>query len=411
MDLLAATANLLSYAPSTDSLGSTPEDCEVESAQFIAWKFGNLVGRFVLSILGTHGGLFKSTTQLGMSVTDHYVETVVQTGEEWEQEVYWPLIAALALAAEHEPHRDWHQARARYMCMWMVSRNSPGEAIHEIGPESDLYWSARIGFADKMLEAAEEHCLVPSHRGELVPPDIDSKDMLTPMALRLMRIEHLMMAGFDDLGGRLPTSTSQARATIERMLGQTAKDLPSDVMSHLIKAEKYFGTEVNDPDAIVGFARAVESCVKHCVVEPLISYLKELKEGFIRVPAVQSPTSERVSLDGLQKLPLWRWADLLDELSAPVRNDFGGLAAKPWREFLTVHLGQQTLPHFGPLAKSLREVQKLRGGSAHSEYAESQYERKRRDLDALRNLVLGIGGPSVISEVFRLLGSRREASM
>jgi len=70
------------------------------------------------------------------------------------------------------------------------------------------------------------------------------------------------------------------------------------------------------------------------------------------------------------------------------------------------HLGGSRLPDLRPLAQSLRLVQQYRSGSAHYQQATSRCEKKKWELEQMRALVLGIGKPSIIVQIFRLLTPR-----
>lgn len=260
LDLFAAAANLLADSPETDSSGSSPKDCTVESAQFMAWKFGNLVGRFVLSILRQYDRVFGEPI-------DYYFHMLGQPDmEEWKQEAYWPLVAALALGAEYEPHRDWHQARGSYMRMWMITCNSAGAPINEVGPESDLFWSARIGFADRILQAGEGHTRVTVVQSEPALQGDGVREMLSALFLHVLKTER----GVESL--------------IERKHGQTVQLLPPDIMSNSAEPTEQAESALTEKHFIIRYGDTGHSY--ESIVGPYLTgaHSIEIEDPYIRSP-------------------------------------------------------------------------------------------------------------------------------
>ncbi len=110
----------------------------------------------------------------------------------------------------------------------------------------------------------------------------------------------------------------------------------------------------------------------------------------------------------LHKLSPREWSDVLDTLAASPRKDLASLGTKDLKEFMEAHLGGPYLPDLRSLARSLRMVQQLRKGSAHYQEALSRYEKEQWELEQMRNLVLGINEPPVITQIFQLLSAKKQ---
>lgn len=102
--LFAGAAEILSVCQHSDSAGDVPSKCKPESAQFLAWKFGQIVGRYAVHDSRWSADPFKPT--LGFFFD----------GAPWDeglhflrdrQEVDSALRAALTLLSEHDSKKSW----------------------------------------------------------------------------------------------------------------------------------------------------------------------------------------------------------------------------------------------------------------------------------------------------------------
>ncbi|MFH1486290.1 MAG: hypothetical protein ABIH46_09485, partial [Chloroflexota bacterium] len=57
---------------------------------------------------------------------------------------------------------------------------------------------------------------------------------------------------------------------------------------------------------------------------------------------------------------------------------------------------------------TMREISRCRGGASHDKTLQTRAQNKRDELQEMRKLVLGIDRPSVIVQIFELLGQREK---
>lgn len=394
LDLFAEAAEILSVCQEADSSGALPNECKGEAAQFLAWKFGQIAGEFA-----THGrwrdGPFGASTQF-------IREDWRVIGEEFNllregEKVSRALNVVAALLCEYEPNRVWEKIREHYILMWNTSYTYQGTSLSELTPESDLYWAMRIGFADKMLEA-QQHRIIGAPVSIL--PTIHSiegvKDILSAIALRELKLQQSL----DEIIERQPSSKREIGQFLEQQLNSIWVELPAKVIDTLVKAESYYKTEVNNDDAKVYFAKAVEAALNHRFVTPLIDYMQKRCWKQIEVCFLQG--RETRSGEALHKLSLLEWAEIFGIISTPRVKGLADLAMPQLLEFMKQHYRWQRLPDLHPLAQSLQRIQTYRGGSAHYQEASSRYEREVWKLEEMRKLVLGIGQTSVIGQIFKV---------
>lgn len=403
LDLFAEAAETLSLCQEADVEGDLPSKCKPESAQFLAWKFGQIVSRFVAPDSRWHDdafGQFSGFWRAGHMVVDVFE---LRRGQE---KALQALTAVLSLLCEYAPSRDWEKIQQQYVSMWELSNRYCGIALAETNPHTDLYWAARIGFADKVLATTPRGAVIKSPGAP--PPvirDIEMmKDIASTIALRQLKHEQRL----DRMLERLPPTKREIQQWLQQKLGAVWDELPAKVVHILVKAENYYRSGVNDDDAKVWFHKAVEASFDCCIVEPLVNWIQ--KRGDIQIAVCFPPPRgiERMSSGKLHKLSPREWSAVLDTLAASPRKDLASLGTKNLKEFMEAHLGGPYLPDLRSLARSLRMVHQLRKGSAHYQEALSRYEKEQWELEQMRNLVLGINEPSVITQIFQLLSAKKQ---
>lgn len=403
IELFASVGDILRFADGDES-GVLPHECKQDSAQFLAWNFGRVVGAYATV------DRFRTDLRAGLADLDDYADYLANEAEERVGEAAVVFAAVLALVSEYGPERDWVKLRELYIDGWWRSAAFAGCPVHEIGPNTDLYWAMRIGFADKVLEVMkswDSTALVPA--GPIVPQD----NPVTNVMQQLQRIEDItsstslrQVKQWQELDKRLPPERRKLYEGLAQGFGSIWDELPKKVANALAKAERYYRTEVNDDDAKVWFAKAVEAALDDCLVSPLIAYMEErhLKQMTVPFPAPRGP--QNLSPSAVRKLTLGEWAGVLAGLGHQ-RKDLSSLATKELKEFLNnVLFAGKRWPDLFPLAQGLRRVQEYRGGSAHYQEAATRMEKEEWELEELRNLVLGIGQQSVIELIYRLLGKK-----
>jgi len=377
-DLLFSAANLLSVCRHADTSGADPRDCETGSAQFLAYKLGQLAATFA------------------MSKADSWERFVADCGLTSDDE-----LVVDSLMCEYEPRRDWQKVRDRYIQRWQRTPASEGASPDEIGPHMDLYWAMRIGFADKMIESAQAlEPLQPPAAEVSVVQDVQAiRDIVSSIALRQLKQEQ-------ELEQRLPPRGRQLHSFLSQCMGDVWPSLPSKVVDALTKAENYYKTQVNDDDAKVWFVKALEAALYDCFLSPLADFMRQDSCKQIDLPL--PPPRDRMAAKALRRLPLSAWADVFDRLAPPPPKGVSALRAGGLSRFLDEHIGPRW-PDFAPLAQSLRDVQEFRGGSAHYQLAETRVDKESWELEEVRKLVLGTAGsPSVIVQMYRLLAPGKQ---
>ena len=145
--LFVEVGELLSLYEEYDSSGSVPNECKVESAQYMAWSIGQIAGRFAAR---WHDDPFGQFQDFESAIGEKEYQS-----ERGEEKTHEALMATLALLREYHPNRDWQKMRDECLSIWRLSYSYSGMPLSEIGPCDDLYWAMRIGFADKFLKPEE----------------------------------------------------------------------------------------------------------------------------------------------------------------------------------------------------------------------------------------------------------------
>ena len=144
--LFVEIGEILSLVEAYDASGVDPGVCKKESAQYMAWKFGQVAGKFALRWTDDPFALFYNYWS-AVGEKDYQSER----GEEKTKQT---LVAVLDLFREYEPNQDWQKRRLQIMALWDKSDSYAGVPLSEIGPQHDLYWAMRIGFADAFLTSS-----------------------------------------------------------------------------------------------------------------------------------------------------------------------------------------------------------------------------------------------------------------
>ena len=395
LSLFAAAADILSVSAGSESVGDVPQNCDHSSAQYQAWQFGQLAGRFAVADDRWRGVPIEKIWPL-----DEYIAG--GDLDESESERLWSALTTVAgLLAEGGPERDWERQRDRYLAMWKRCGTFHGLNLGQIGTECDLYWALRIGFADKMLEQTAWE----SSQTSFGPTssDVESiKDIVIATSLRQLREQQ----DVERVLGRLPPTPQEIRGYIREQLGDAANALPGMVMSHFIKAEQYYRTEVDDEDAKVWFHKGVESLYAAYFVEPLVSYMQRHDIKLIGLPFPPERGTERRNIRFLRRTSLSEWGTVVGSLGSR-SSGLADLGRVDLTEFAEKRFGKSVFPSLLAISKGLREFSQLRGGSAHHRDALVRYEEGRQQLVEMRAMVLGISKDSIVTHIVEILSPRQ----
>jgi hypothetical protein len=396
VDLFAEVSEILSQTVIADNLNSTPQDCNVDSAQFIAWKFGQIAANFSYRDIRWRDNpkeklfyLLDAVHDYGFSVNgfNRSMDVVVDT-----------MHIVGSIICEYDHNKNMRELKEFYMRMWAMSSSTSQCSLTDINPSIDLYWAIRIGWCDKLTELMEEEKTESLPISTSTPPIIQDlqtiKDIVSTIAINQ----------FKEINDRLPPSNNDIVQHIRSKLSDIGHDLPSTIMNCLVKAHKYYRTEVNDDDAKVWFCKSVEAAFNHCLVSPLVDYMKKEHMKSITLCFPPPTGTEKKREQDLKSMGLRPWSQVLQlSTSALSLGALSSLGIQEFNRFLKAHLKASRLPSFIHLAESLRLAQNLRSGGAHFEDASTRYDKEKRELEDLRKLVLGIDQTSVITLIFKLL--------
>lgn len=395
LDLFAEAAEILSVCQEADSSGALPNECRGESAQFLAWEFGQIAGKFA-----THGrwrdGPFGAFTQF-------IREDWRVIGEEFNllregEKVQLALNTVVTLLCEYEPNRNWEKIREHYISMWNTSYTYRGTSLSELTPESDLYWAMRIGFADKMLETQPKQLIAPLPTEKL-------ETIGTRTSLGVSKI----LQEISEIKSRLPPPTEETRVFIADQLFGVWDKLPPGVADALVEAEQSFRVGTRTQQAILDFHKAAEECLRCYFVDPLVTYMvkQRLEEMTLHMGPRGKARPIRIGVNAARgaylmdprRLSLWDWAGLFEMLADPEQKPMVNLSMKMFIKQSWLKFDFATLKQ---LVEPLKKIQEYRNHAAHPPYPPRPHMEERNELEEIRKLLLGMEQASVIAQIFKL---------
>jgi len=386
--LLYRAAEVLSVCQHVDTSGAPPGECQQGSAQFLAYKLGQLAARFAAK----NAPLWH----------DYMEESDEPTSADF---------AIDALLCECEVCTDWQTARDRYLTGWRRTPCYEGASPEEIGPHMDLYWAMRIGFAEKMLESTQ--ALVPARPAGAatdLPPDLQTiKDMVGYAIVRLMKQERVMEE-------RFPPTEQELHLFLEERLGRVWDNLPSDVTDALVSAEYGYraGWQSGIPTRAVveDLHDAVQACFQAYFVDRFIAYLNEgrLSSTPLSFGRWRGQWQEReFQADNPGSVSLGVWGSVLEAVADATLTGTENLQVSAFMSLSWPNLGADAVRQ---LAASLRRVQHLRNPAVHRQWPPRPHHKEKTGLDDIRKLVLDIdgdGSSSIIVQIYRLLAPSKQS--
>jgi hypothetical protein len=384
--LLTQAGEVLSVCQHADTSGTLPGKCKHDSAQFLAYKLGQLAARFATENAHLWQDFMEESDQPGR--VDFLVE---------------------ALLCDLEARPDWYKLRDRYETGWRRTLVCDRASVEEISPAIDLYWAMRIGFADKMLEAthALEVAAPPVAAPDLIGQIQRIEDIASTTALRLIKRQR-------EEDERRPPTEQELRLFLEERLARVWDSLPSDVTDALLSAEYAYraGWQSGIPTRAVvkGFHEAVEACFEWYFAKPFATYLNE---GGVSHTTVywgvwrEQPQKSEFQANNPRCLSLGRWAGAFKvaadaDLPASKNLQVATFLKDNWPD-----LGKDALRE---LADSLGKVQDYRNRAEHPHSPPRPRHTERSELGEMRKLVLGTAdSPSIIAQIYRLLGASKQS--
>lgn len=390
LDLFAEAAEVLSVCQEADSSGALPNECKEESAQFLAWKFGQIAGK-----LAVHDRWCENPVEaFAEFLKDPPWEEGVTFSREGEK-VQLALNTVRALLCEYEPNRDWEKIREHYISMWNTCYTYRGTSLAELTPESDLYWAMRIGFVDKMLETQPKQLIAPLPTEKL-------ETIGTRTSLNVSKI----LQEISEIKSRLPPPTEEIRVFIADQLSGVWDKLPPGVADALVEAEQSFQVGTRTQQAILDFHKAAEECLRCYFVDPLVTYMvkQRLEEMTLHMRARGKARPIRIGANAARgtylmdprRLSLRDWAGLFEMLADPEQEPMVNLSMKMFIKQSWLKFDFATLKQ---LVEPLKKIQEYRNHAAHRLLRPHMEERNK--LEEMRRLLLGMEQTSVIAQIFK----------
>jgi hypothetical protein len=385
LDLFASVSSLMSIAKSQEVVSQdekSPSEYQKSSEQYIAWKFGESVGEFLL-----HNAKMPNATIAWIFGESEDLEPNISRSD---SEISDALSAICSLVVEYDTKRDWRHFRDYSLSMWF----NPEERYSQLRasqatPDSDVYWAMRIGFADVMLrktksvsEAIQTLPLIKTDRDELI---------------KSLKDDGLIIVTPPEAIGKLH-DRDQITKSLAQMLPGTFDKLTGEVVDSLIDGEIVFQMESETRRGIIDFYEAVEKCLKAYLLHRLDSFT----QGSLMMQW-SGETNKRLP----SNLSPGEWGRLFDDIT--ISNPNSKQAYLIYFNIIKKFINDKSLNlnngEFRKLGQDLISVQDLRNRAKKND--PRSHAEERSELKKLRDLVL-IGdnqNPPVISQIFQMFGS------
>lgn len=386
VDLLDAVANVVEICPmrlGDDDVErllveeSSLEKAPKESAEYWTWELGYVLGRL---------------SNIDVVVRRNLLDLCA-----WG-DIGQNANVVASLLFNYEGSRNWKHANdvMRGMALFRsAGQDSPAINLQDVPPTNPLYWAMRIGFADGIREkiVAIVPQSSPIQKLEKIETITSSAFQWQIKGFEEMRV---LLQGMTD---RLPPSPEDIETYLLETLDDTFDRLPLPVRDHLKQAELDFKSGIHQSNARVEFVKTVEAALDCLFTSPLRSYYKQYKLGW---PFTESLPNETNPEYGIRK-----WGEQFCKLAQPMSQQLGNINQPGINRFLKDHYPNLNYCELEGLGKSLQDVQKLRGGSAHYQ-SQFPLNKEIEQLKELRKMVLGLEGhPSIIKQMVELFGNKR----
>ncbi len=143
-------------------------------------------------------------------------------------------------------------------------------------------------------------------------------------------------------------------------------------------------------------SKAAEASSQAEITEPSQTPTPPVRTPVPKEGGEATPQNNTTSIEGRER-------ESSDNISGPVDNNLAGLGTVDLKQFMKGHFGELPLPSLRELSHSLRDFCQYRKDSAHAHIP--RYEEEIRELEQMRELVLGIKRASVITQIFQLFGT------
>ncbi len=354
---------------------SSLRDINRDLKDFWAWKFGYVAGKLARIPVAVESVGWSACT----GVDD-----------------YRPYAAIVQSVLDSNPDGSY-SSFSTWLGLAGQGRDEPDMDLSTASPAGQTYWAMRVGFADGMLNKAV--AIVPL-TGSV------EKDILSSIGVRQVKHDLIMNEKLDEMiqNQRILMARSQpSLEEIETYLLETLNDtfdrLQLQVRDHLKQAELDFKSGIRQSNARVEFVKTVEAALDCLFISHLRSYYQQCKLGW--------PFMAPSSIGTKNEYGIRQWGEHFCKLAQPMSQQLGNINQPGINRFLKENYPKLNYCELEGLGKSLQDVQKLRGGSAHHQN-EFPLNKEIEQLKELRKLVLGLGGrPSIIKQIVELFGKQK----
>jgi hypothetical protein len=221
LDLLAGLSSLLSVSQPDESPADEPNLCKKESSQYIAWKFGNVLGQCINRTDATWKELIRPFL---MFVWEDWPSDAIISMDENIWDVGNFIYSIICL---QQKSSDWDDIRG-YLSSALASAEMPIDVeVFDLTPRYYLYWALYLGFCDAMIEDKPQ---------KAVPPIIPSApdNTLTELLNELRDFKHR-----EEDKPKPPPIVPQEKylQQLRLKLGEIFEKLPSEVVGPLVSGE------------------------------------------------------------------------------------------------------------------------------------------------------------------------------
>lgn len=204
------------------------------------------------------------------------------------------------------------------------------------------------------------------------------------------------------VAGRLPPKPEEVEKSLQDALtAEIFHSLPFDVVEHLIEAETYFNSRTEKSKSKLGLTVALELLLDNLFIEPVQSYYKNHRLQWDFRNHRGYPLTSHDLLD---------CGKLFCKLAGPQFQATKNVNVPGISQFLKEHCRAFNITHLNELGELLQKAQLQRGASSHGQ-REYLLEKERRQLEELRQMILGLNGrPSIIRQMVELFGTERDTA-
>lgn len=340
-------------------------ECDADTVQYWAWTYGSHVARLV-----------HHKPHLAETLLDH-----VQSND-WADG--W---LAVALIFESSNVREWSKYRGRALALYNAASVEYGasgvpyaaDVPTHFGPEGDLYWAARVGFADTMLSLKGGEPTIDLVR---IQHELEAVRTITSShSQRSLRSEGEHGRKLDQIQAVLPREPDHIREDLQRSFGPHWQHISIAAVKNLIAAEHLWDSRVHPDQVRTELAKVVEAMIHSLMLEPVAEQARQAGMSELRIEFHASGRrSNGYPITNWRYMSFGHWAELLERARGSVSDPYA-------QSLLAVY------PLFDKgssrvVAEGLKNMAGYRGSSAHHSNS-TDFETAMQAADKMRARILG----------------------